>query len=63
MLRYLAADRDSREAIEHVRLVAPSGERVSLAQLAKIETRDGANVSGGPIERVRRSGMSDSDGC
>src|SRR6202043_4162437 len=33
VLRYLAADRDSREAIEHVRLLAPSGERVSLAQL------------------------------
>ena len=43
VLRYLAEYRDSREAIEHVRLVAPSGERVALGQLARIETRDGAN--------------------
>ena len=32
-LRYQQQFRDTREAIENVRLLAPSGERVSLAQL------------------------------
>ncbi len=41
-LRYQKAFRDSREAIEAVRLLSPSGERVSLAQLTKISTDDGA---------------------
>jgi cobalt-zinc-cadmium resistance protein CzcA len=34
--------RDTRQAIENVRLLSPSGERVSLAQLTKIDTNDGA---------------------
>jgi heavy metal efflux system protein len=42
VLRYLPQDRDTKEAIENIRLVSPSGERVSLAQLCKIETVDGA---------------------
>ncbi len=42
MLRYQKKYRDTREAIENVRLLAPSGERVSLAQLTKIGTTDGA---------------------
>ncbi len=41
-LRYLPQYRDTREAIENVRLLAPSGERVSLAQLTKISSDDGA---------------------
>jgi len=41
-LRYLPQYRDTREAIENVRLLAPSGERVSLAQLTKISADDGA---------------------
>jgi cobalt-zinc-cadmium resistance protein CzcA len=41
-LRYQKRYRDTREAIENVRLLAPSGERVSLAQLTKISTDDGA---------------------
>jgi cobalt-zinc-cadmium resistance protein CzcA len=41
-LRYQQQYRDTREAIENVRLLAPSGERVSLAQLTKISTDDGA---------------------
>ena len=41
VLRYLPAYRDTREAIERVRLVAPSGERVSLAQLCKVQQADG----------------------
>jgi cobalt-zinc-cadmium resistance protein CzcA len=41
-LRYEKEYRDTREAIEDVRLMSPSGERVSLAQLTKITTDDGA---------------------
>ena len=41
--RYQAPYRDTKEAIEDVRLLAPSGERVSLAQLCKVETSDGAS--------------------
>jgi len=41
-LRYKQQYRDTREAIENVRLLAPSGERVSLAQLTHITTDDGA---------------------
>ena len=43
VLRYLPQYRDRREAIENIRLLAPTGERVSLAQLCKIEERDGAS--------------------
>lgn len=43
-LRYERQFRDTREAIENVRLLAPSGERVSLAQLTKISTDDGAEA-------------------
>ena len=48
-LRYQQPYRDTREAIENVRLLAPSGERVSLAQLTKISTDDGA-------EQINREG-------
>jgi cobalt-zinc-cadmium resistance protein CzcA len=41
-LRYQKPYRDTREAIENVRLLAPSGERVSLAQLTTVSTDDGA---------------------
>ena len=43
-LRYEKEYRDTREAIENVRLLAPSGERVSLAQLTTISTDDGAEA-------------------
>jgi cobalt-zinc-cadmium resistance protein CzcA len=43
VMRYLPEYRSTREAIESIRLLAPSGERVSLAQLCKIEVRDGAS--------------------
>jgi cobalt-zinc-cadmium resistance protein CzcA len=43
VLRYQAPYRDTKEAIENIRLLSPSGERVSLAQLARVETRDGAS--------------------
>src|SRR5271165_6314839 len=42
-LRYLPQYRDTREAIENIRLLSPSGERVSLAQLCKIVETDGAS--------------------
>jgi cobalt-zinc-cadmium resistance protein CzcA len=41
-LRYQQRYRDTPEAIENVRLLAPSGERVSLAQLTHVTTDDGA---------------------
>ena len=41
VLRYLTPYRDTREAIEKIRLVAPSGERISLAQLTKVNVEDG----------------------
>ncbi|MGB7151338.1 MAG: CusA/CzcA family heavy metal efflux RND transporter [Terriglobales bacterium] len=42
-LRYLPKYRDTQEAIENIRLLAPSGERVSLAQLSTIKETDGAS--------------------
>ena len=41
--RYQAPYRSTREAIENVRLLAPTNERVSLAQLCNIQFRDGAS--------------------
>src|SRR5260370_456116 len=41
VMRYLPQYRDTKEAIENIRLLSPSGERVSLAQLCKIDERDG----------------------
>jgi heavy metal efflux system protein len=42
VVRYQEPYRDTKEAIENIRLLAPTGERVSLGQLAKVEIRDGA---------------------
>jgi cobalt-zinc-cadmium resistance protein CzcA len=42
VLRYQRPYRDTREAIENVRLLSPSGERISLGQLTKVATTDGA---------------------
>jgi heavy metal efflux system protein len=41
-LRYQQQYRDTQEAIAAIRLLAPSGERVSLAQLTRSSTDDGA---------------------
>jgi heavy metal efflux system protein len=41
--RYLAPYRDTPEAIANIRLLSPSGERVSLTQLCKIQMRDGGS--------------------
>ena len=43
MVRYLPEFRNTKEAIERIRLLAPSGERVSLAQLCDIHVQDGAS--------------------
>jgi len=43
VMRYLPQFRDRPEAIENIRLLAPSGERVSLAQLTNIRMADGAS--------------------
>jgi len=43
VLRYLPQYRDRREAIENIRLLTPSNERVSLAQLTNIRMADGAS--------------------
>ena len=43
VMRYLPKFRDTKEAIENIRLLAPTGERVSLAQLCKVEERDGGS--------------------
>jgi heavy metal efflux system protein len=43
VMRYLPQYRDTKEAIENIRLLSPSGERVSLSQLCKIEVKDGGS--------------------
>jgi len=51
VLRYQEKYRDTKEAIENVRLLSPSGERVALSQLTKMDTSDGA-------EEIYRQGES-----
>jgi cobalt-zinc-cadmium resistance protein CzcA len=41
-VRYQKSYRDTKEAIQDIRLLSPSGERVSLAQLTKVQVKDGA---------------------
>ena len=41
VMRYLPQYRNTREAVENIRLLSPTGERVSLAQLCNIEQKDG----------------------
>ncbi|HEX8815658.1 MAG TPA: CusA/CzcA family heavy metal efflux RND transporter [Terriglobales bacterium] len=43
VMRYLPQYRDTREGIENIRLLSPTGERVSLAQLCKITVTDGGS--------------------
>ncbi len=42
VVRYQQAYRNTKQAIANVRLLSPSGERVSLAQLTNVEVKDGA---------------------
>jgi len=43
IMRYLPQYRGTAQAIERIRLVSPTGERVSLAQLCRVSVADGAN--------------------
>jgi cobalt-zinc-cadmium resistance protein CzcA len=43
VMRYLPQYRDRKEAIENIRLLSPTGERVSLAQLCDVQMVDGAS--------------------
>src|ERR1700733_4962182 len=51
VMLYLPEYRSTKEAIENIRLLAPSGERVSLEQLCDVQTLDGA-------EEIYREGNS-----
>ena len=42
VIRYQGQYRNTQQAIDNIRLLAPSGERVSLGQLCKVEIKDGA---------------------
>jgi heavy metal efflux system protein len=42
VVRYQKQYRDTKEAIQNIRLLSPSGERVSLAQLTKVQVNDDA---------------------
>jgi len=42
VVRYQQPYRDTKEAIQNIRLFSPSGERVALAQLTKVGIKDGA---------------------
>jgi len=41
-VRYQGKYRSTQEAINNIRILSPSGERVSLAQLCKVQVKDGA---------------------
>jgi heavy metal efflux system protein len=43
VIRYLPQYRTTKEALENIRWLSPSGERVSLAQLCKIKEQDGGS--------------------
>ena len=43
VVRYQQPYRENEQAIENIRIVGPSGERVSLAQLCKVQVLDGAS--------------------
>jgi cobalt-zinc-cadmium resistance protein CzcA len=59
MARYSPQYRSTPEAISNIRLLAPSGERVSLAQLTHVQIRDGAEEiyreSGGRYVAIKYS--------
>jgi cobalt-zinc-cadmium resistance protein CzcA len=42
VVRYLPQFRNTQEAIDNIRLLAPNGERVALSQLTDVKTEDGA---------------------
>lgn len=46
VVRYQPQYRDTQDAIGRIRLLAPSGERVSLSQLTNVKVEDGAETIG-----------------
>src|SRR5262249_56171050 len=44
VVRYAAQYRQTIEEVENIRMLAPSGERVSLGQLCKVKVEDGASM-------------------
>ena len=46
VVRYLPSYRNTQQAIDNIRLLAPSGERVSVAQLTTVKIEDGAETIG-----------------
>jgi len=46
VIRYLPQYRNTQDAIDKIRLLSPSGERVSLAQLTTVKMEDGAETIG-----------------
>ena len=52
VVRYLPQFRSTQEAIDNIRLLAPSGERVALSQLTDVKTEDGAEED---LPRSRRA--------
>ena len=46
VIRYLPQYRSTQDAIDKIRLLSPSGERVSLAQLTTVKMEDGAETIG-----------------
>jgi heavy metal efflux system protein len=42
VVRYQGPYRNTQQAIDNIRLLSPSGERVSLAQLTRVQVQDGA---------------------
>ena len=51
VVRYLPQYRDTKEAIENIRLLSPTGERVSLAQLCDVRIADGGSEITGRVTR------------
>ncbi len=47
VVRYLPQYRDTQDAIDRIRLLAPSGERVSLTQLTTVKAKTGGDLSRG----------------
>ena len=43
VVRYQSPYRETKEAIQNIRLLSPSGPRIALSQLSKVEVRDGAS--------------------
>jgi cobalt-zinc-cadmium resistance protein CzcA len=43
VVRYKEPYRDTKQAIENIRILAPTGERVALSQVTRVETLDGAS--------------------